>query len=572
MKKKILLIDDDKRFKKQIIEFFDEYEFRHTGDEKEFWSILEKDKWIPDIFIIDWILVPPNKYATNLINKLTSKFPDIPRIVLTSGKGKKGSANRIASQSCHYVYKAFGFDEVKEKIELYTKRKKTTLLSSDEYKKEIISALEKRKKQLETGLEVSTKENSKITKKIKAKEKELQQLDIAKSKIETEKSELIKTNTLLINFNYEVNKTISDDKSTSQDCYIKLVKFYVKHFSCQHGALILYDEEKKLCIKETEKDNIRKYEIVSLRQKNIGNLYKTESILAKILNSDDRDDEENVCQIINSVKSYPALVLKANIDLEDCDNLMILSIVKDGKIKGRMLLYRKENAFNEKDEINAKQLSLSAVIENIKDSVFRIYEKQGIIDGLLKFISLPIALIFYIPLKLLSLVLKLFKLNWSYEFHDLRDKKFLMSSFMGFLRLSIIILSLLIVILPIIKFCRSNFQWEPLNIIHYIESILMYFTFILFSLGLLVLAEPKYAIGLPNWMRQFSHISTLKRTLLTLIVILIAISVLGDYLNVADPISEKTILHLFFRTIGAFFIIISIGIFIKLNLFEDKEK
>lgn len=575
-KKRILLIDDESQFRKDFIDFLDEYELRDVGTEKEFWSILEDEKWIPDIFLIDWILIPPNeKTAEKIVMKLVNIYPNIPRIILTIGTLEKGTVSKIVKWKCHYVLKSSKLIDIKEKIKSIIetkvlKVKKTSI--SNEFESQAMSELEESYAQ-------RVKEKDKLENEIQERNNEIQELNKEieintgeKKKIQKEKDDLIKINALLVSFNMEVNKTIVDEKINSRDCYINLIKFLVKNFACSFGALILYDEDERIFINKHKRDDICTYEMCSFFPKEIGNPYIKEIILNQNLKSDKQVEKNYDPIIIPSLKEYSALKIKENVDLEDCNNLMIIPIVKDEReIIARIFLYRKKISFDEKDKENVIQLSLSSVVESIKDFKFRVYEKQGILDGLLKFFFLPLSLIFYLLLKPLSLFLSIFKLKWSFYFSDLRDKRFLMATFMGFLRLMIVILSLLIIVMPLIEFFENGFHWESFRIIHYIESIVMYFTFILFSIGLLVLLEPKFAKGLPNWMERFSHISTLERTLLTLVAIILAISLLGDYLNTqnANFTSEVSDLHLFLRSIGAFLIIIAIGIFIKLNLHED---
>lgn len=73
----------------------------------------------------------------------------------------------------------------------------------------------------------------------------------------------------------------------------------------------------------------------------------------------------------------------------------------------------------------------------------------------------------------------------------------------------------------------------PKTILGIVEHLVMIFTLLVMSLGLLVLLEPRNAGGLPAWIRRFTHIAALKSTVLTLVVILLAIFFLTEFIEIS---------------------------------------
>ena len=104
---------------------------------------------------------------------------------------------------------------------------------------------------------------------------------------------------------------------------------------------------------------------------------------------------------------------------------------------------------------------------------------------------------------------------------------------------------------------RKDVLWD-------IELLVMSFTFVVFSLGMMILLEPKYAKGLPQkWMLNFSNISTLEKSLFTLVSIILSIHLLSTFLS-----GVPSALNLLITSIAAAIVMIISGIFIKYFLNE----
>jgi uncharacterized membrane protein YqhA len=115
-----------------------------------------------------------------------------------------------------------------------------------------------------------------------------------------------------------------------------------------------------------------------------------------------------------------------------------------------------------------------------------------------------------------------------------------------------------------------------MDILSHIELLLMLLTFILFSLGLVVLFEPVYARSLPKWMLNFTRISTLEGTLLRLVVIILAIHILGRFLDNTTLPDHSTVRYspyeLALVTISVCLVNIAVGLFTKYFLHEKDKK
>jgi two-component system response regulator YesN len=118
----ILLVDDDKDFRNEFIEYFSEYDVIEANDGSEALSILNKIN-IVDIVILD--IRMPGLKGTKVLTEIKKINPDLYTIILTGFSTEEIAIEALQAHADDYIVKPVNFIKFKEKI--------ATLLNKNKY-------------------------------------------------------------------------------------------------------------------------------------------------------------------------------------------------------------------------------------------------------------------------------------------------------------------------------------------------------------------------------------------------------------------------------------------------------
>ncbi len=286
-----------------------------------------------------------------------------------------------------------------------------------------------------------------------------------------------------------------------------------------------------------------------------------------------------------TIKSRPAQKIFGSV--KDC---LVIGIFSDTVMSNRrgslspigiqplgvIFLYDKEGQqpVSQDDTDAIERLPLTSVVSSAMEMPFRLHRRSGALSILLAKIRID---------------------QW-------KAKQWLLKNLVDVLKIGIMMLAILFVLIPTFlflcylvpivgeaaadllphgngtpgSFVPKNLDSLAVNMLKAVEILVMVFTFIVFSLAMVSLFDPRHARGLPEWIERFTDISALKSTILTLVVILVAITFLAKYLQFLGQMEElklnaaSDLLYFFGFAASPFLIIIALAIFVKLNLPENR--
>lgn len=559
-KKVILYLDDDEHWRKIITSGLSDYDLRAVGAAEEFERVLSDPTFKPDLFLVDWLLSRSGEVtAQPLLEKLLHTYPRIPRIVLTAGKGDEEAALRIAALKCDYVAKG-ELEPIKDAIRRSIDTVANTGAPEQQdsyYEKAALRAVAKQQAELTRENEELAKENQKLEQRKETLEKQNQavqtQMEEAKEQVQglvRRREELEKKNKQDQSF-FErflnVSKSIVDQRLSLRQVADRLLQLVLEYSDCSVGILISFDKRGGLLIDDDDKPRtLTAYLGKPISLSDVGDPDQLRALAT-----------ENGSRIINNFKSdrlTDHTFVTTNLTGITKRNNLLLVPLGLNKVGGALLLFdkRKNTPFDDEDKQKIEQLPLSDILNAAQEMPFRSYDQHGFGKFLLNQVH-----------------------NRPWEV-----KPKLLSTAIEFLQAIIYLISILVIVLPgyhIVKYVIDRW-WHEIEvptphmvILGNIELLLMLLTFVLFSLGLVILFEPKYAQGLPRWMVRFTRLSTLEGTMLRLVVIILAVDVLGRFLASHKHGFTDTAPELFVVAISICLITIAVGVFLKYFLHESES-
>jgi uncharacterized membrane protein YqhA len=154
-------------------------------------------------------------------------------------------------------------------------------------------------------------------------------------------------------------------------------------------------------------------------------------------------------------------------------------------------------------------------------------------------------------------------------------KEYILGAVIEVLRFSLLVTAILSLALPIYDFFTQTPAHVLVVVVHHLDLVVISFSVTVVSIGILALYDPqftsKFGSDLPPWMARFGHINQLKRTILILICIIVAIDLLEEFVanNMREFASGRGgyIVHVLL----GLSIIVVLGVFVRLNLKEPEE-
>lgn len=583
-KKKILFVEDQEIWRETIQDALSEFDIRCVENTEEFWRLL--NEFIPDLFLIDWLLLDwGGLTAESLIRRLLTEHYKIPRVVLTSGMGDEGTAALIAELQCDYVEKGSGIEAIKEKIwECIVRAASSTDLLAEpkpeqvertaselettqpevdqkkferrkEYYERNINELEKRKKEV-----LQEKENlDQQRNQLKERKEELEQQNDA---LQQQKETLERDKQFFKRF-MNTTKSIVDADLELRDFAGDLLQLLVEYCDCHAGAILFFNNSEGILVDRLthgkvegqNTEEVVRYTMRKIGISEIGRTNQIKSLVQKTIGGGTKAAESLDQTLL--MESFQNERIFNNVRLEEVLNrkhLLLVPLQMNGTALGAILLFDKldGHCFSKIDKTRINQLPLSDMYSGAADMPFRTYkDKPGVF---------------------MSILIRIFRERRTKPWKLIQ---WLMSSFMELIKLGVVIIAVLIILWPLYIVFTSDMRSVHMEVLRAIELLIMLFTSLLFSLGLLVLFEPNYARSLPKWMLSFTRISTLERTILRLVVIILAIDLLGRFLNRVDLTNEKaakySALELLIMSGGVSLMILAAGVFSRYFLYEKEE-
>lgn len=110
---KILLVDDDKEFREEMIDFLDDYKVIEASNGMEAIHILNNPNEI-DLVIIDVVL--PDSKGTDILKMIKNQHPEIGTIILTGHSSKEIAIESLRGHADDYVEKPVDIIRIKSII------------------------------------------------------------------------------------------------------------------------------------------------------------------------------------------------------------------------------------------------------------------------------------------------------------------------------------------------------------------------------------------------------------------------------------------------------------------------
>lgn len=114
MPNKILLVDDDREFRAEFKECFEEYEFTEAGNGEDALTILKRPNEI-DLVILDVNM--PGIQGTEVLKEIKTIAPDLGIIILTGHSSEDVAIEAVKGHADDYFEKPLRIDKVREGIE-----------------------------------------------------------------------------------------------------------------------------------------------------------------------------------------------------------------------------------------------------------------------------------------------------------------------------------------------------------------------------------------------------------------------------------------------------------------------
>lgn len=117
----ILIVDDDKEFREEFIDYFNEYEIFEAGNGKDALDILKKPNEI-DLVILD--VKMPGMNGFEVLSKIKTLDPEIGIIISTGYSSKDAVIEALRGQADNYIEKPLDIDKTREIIDQILDTKK----------------------------------------------------------------------------------------------------------------------------------------------------------------------------------------------------------------------------------------------------------------------------------------------------------------------------------------------------------------------------------------------------------------------------------------------------------------
>jgi YesN/AraC family two-component response regulator len=121
MPSKILLVDDDKEFREEFREYFDDFEFIEAGNGKEALETLRKPNEI-DLVILDVRM--PGMDGLEVLSRIKEIAPDVGIIISTGYSTKDTAIEAFRKQADNYLEKPLNIEATREIIDKVLDSKK----------------------------------------------------------------------------------------------------------------------------------------------------------------------------------------------------------------------------------------------------------------------------------------------------------------------------------------------------------------------------------------------------------------------------------------------------------------
>jgi len=549
MKSKILYIDDDPEACQSFVNDFQEFDVTVVNSISELYKALETVSNIPDLFIVDWYLPDEMHTAEGLIVELSKKYPKIGIMILSAGKDYQEMAKTIAKLPIgDFIFKpvfkdSTKYDEIKNGInELLSKKQKIEeqgwLKANQE---EIFEKLTKKAndqirhitnaaKDFEYKKGILDQENKKLTRQKEILEKKSEEQNIKEIELKKNKQLLMSLLSISENIVHEglgLNEFLAD-LLNSINSFVPSRAAAILFASNNEGGLFFLKD------RNTEV-NPQIYKFIKIHVRDLGRGSRIDSLI---------ESDNNV---IRTNLQDEHIFEKASIpEIKNASNVLFIPLKIDDKVIGKLFLFDKIDRlpFNETDYERIQELPLGSILQCASEMPFRTYDNYGLLSILLRR-----------PWKL---------------------KQYVISTSVEILKVAIYLIAVSFVLFPLYRISSFSILYILGNhndgliiqlrkdVLWDIELLVMSFTFVVFSLGMMILLEPKYAKGLPQkWMLNFSNISTLEKSLFTLVSIILSIHLLSTFLS-----GVPSALNLLITSIAAAIVMIISGIFIKYFLNE----
>lgn len=573
----IFFLDDEQDSREEIREGLRQYDIRTVGTVRDFWALLDKGN-CPDLFLIDWLLSESDdNAAATLIKELSERYPGIPRVVLTAGQGRQGSARAIAELRCGYVEKGAGFAAIGRLIDQTLSKSVVKKDASPASVKPDISSRVEAPKELDAATveEIKSEYGSMID-------------ELERSKRElAEREKALKEEMGFFERFRNISKSIVDPEIKLPQFAAELLPVLIEYTDTRCGAILFFREDNGVFLNSVierpkpagEKPAGQTKTTYTIKPINVGDICKLGELTTFTQEAIRQASEGKVLHsgalIMPDFRNNSMFRQIRLVEIASRNNLLLIPIEMSGNALGAIFLFDKTDGteFGQEELERLDQLPLSNMISGASEMPFRTYDQNGWFKYVLSSICRQVSRIPKVRIRLKPL--KLEKTRRSVKAWEIKQGFY--STYMEVLRLSVTLISIAVLALPsyyIIKHFMFDIRGHTpsMVVLNHIELLLMLLTFVLFALGLVVLFEPSYARGLPKWMLRFTRLSTLEGTILRLVVIILAINVLGRFLRSDQSTITDTAPELFIVAFSICLITIAVGVFIKYFLHESESQ
>jgi YesN/AraC family two-component response regulator len=125
---KILLVDDDQRFRRELVEYLEDYNIIQASSGEEALGLLERPNEI-DLVILDVMM--PGLDGIHVLKKMKQAVPDLGIIILTGFSSKDIAIKALKEHADDYVEKFHQTSQIKKSIEKLIKSKRGILKKVD---------------------------------------------------------------------------------------------------------------------------------------------------------------------------------------------------------------------------------------------------------------------------------------------------------------------------------------------------------------------------------------------------------------------------------------------------------
>jgi two-component system, response regulator YesN len=110
----ILLVDDDKSFRSEFRDFFDDYAIVEASNGEQALELLKRPNEI-DLVILDVMM--PGIRGTKVLQEIKRKYPELNIVILTGYSSKDVAVEALKGKADDYLEKPLNIDKTKEIIE-----------------------------------------------------------------------------------------------------------------------------------------------------------------------------------------------------------------------------------------------------------------------------------------------------------------------------------------------------------------------------------------------------------------------------------------------------------------------